>query len=123
MPSSPSIERRAAASSANEPAFGEKSLQPKLDMQENWEETVWIFEATAPAAVGQVTLRLLDHHRVPIATQTRNVVAGKTQFRFPDSIREKVEMAHLQFGAFHAWQSRMMGGESGFGFWFLPREN
>jgi hypothetical protein len=95
---------------------------PMLDLSENWDQTGWVFEINAPAAVGPITLRLLDHHRMPIATQTKTIGSGKTLIRFADGYRQKVEMLHLQFGAYQAWSVRQMGGDSGFGFYYLPRD-
>ncbi|MBA2542085.1 MAG: DUF3160 domain-containing protein [Deltaproteobacteria bacterium] len=93
--------------------------KPKLTVTENWSDDTWLFDVESLAAVGPVTLVLLDHHRVPITSQTRNVGSGKSQFRFPRRMFDKVEMVQLKSGLFSAWAAKQTGGESSYGFWFV----
>jgi hypothetical protein len=98
---------------------------PPIDIEEEWDPAatedkprkVW-FAATGDATNVDVTIEILDHHRVPIAKQTKTVGTGKTIFKFTATV-DKVEMVHLQIGSYHAWSER--SGDNGFGFWLKPR--
>ncbi|MBA3540350.1 MAG: DUF3160 domain-containing protein, partial [Deltaproteobacteria bacterium] len=93
---------------------------PQLDLEQEWTEDgdSMKFVVTAPAAIGPVTLELLDHHRVPFATVTQEVKAGTTELRVRGA-RKRLEMLHLRVGAFNAWAEAQ--GDNGFGFWLRTR--
>ncbi len=100
---------------------------PPVDVEEEWDpddkspatvpRKTWL-SATASQPT-TVTIQLLDHHRVPLASMTREVGTTKTFFKFAQRV-DKVEMLHLQVGKFHAWSERR--GDNGFGFWLRPRK-
>jgi hypothetical protein len=93
---------------------------PLVDIQEDWDESqILSFTVTAESAVGPITLRALDHHRVPIATLTKTVGKGKTVFRFGIK-RDRAEMVQLSAGKFHSWSERSTDG--GMSFHYLPRK-
>jgi len=95
--------------------------KPKLTITENWSDDTWMFDVEALAAVGPVTLVLLDHHRVPITSQTKIIGSGKSQFRFTRGMFDKVEMVQLKYGTFSAFAGRQTGGDSSYSFWFLTK--
>lgn len=55
----------------------------------------------ADAALGPATFKILDHHRVPIATKKLNVPEGETSVVF--STKAKVGAVYVQIGAFRDW--------------------
>ncbi len=97
---------------------------PPIAIEEEWDPAatedkprkVW-FTATSDTKI-DITIEILDHHRVPIAKQTKSVGPGKTLFKFAATV-DKVEMIHLQAGNYHAWTER--SGDNGFGFWLKPQ--
>jgi hypothetical protein len=77
---------------------------PPLHMQQQFVQGgQWVvMNVEATAAVGTITLELLDHHRVPMATVTTDIKPGKTQLRLRNPKMEG-EMLHLRAGDFQAW--------------------
>ncbi len=94
---------------------------PKLVVQEAWKDNSRGFEIIAATAIGPVTFKLLDHHRVPFASQTKGIGAGRTKFWFSEKQLGKAEMVELVHGTFHDFAQRQTGGESSFSFWFITR--
>lgn len=71
------------AASYGLPKPAEPSFAATFETQwgEGWTQTSIVVEA--PAALGNLTIELRDHHRVTIRKVTRAVGAGKTVFAFP----------------------------------------
>jgi hypothetical protein len=67
------------------------------------------YSVEAKRALGKVTLEGLDHHRLPLVSQTRDVGPGKTLFRLqpkqkgPDGDEVYVEMIHIKVGKWDGW--------------------
>ncbi|MCX5746004.1 MAG: DUF3160 domain-containing protein [Proteobacteria bacterium] len=57
----------------------------------------------AKAAIGPVTIEILDHHRKPIAKATRTIGAGKTTWKIKHA-KDVAEGLHLIVGKWHAWE-------------------
>ena len=55
----------------------------------------------AGRALGAATIKLLDHHRVPLATRKQAIGEGETVFAFHR--KSKVGAIYLQIGAFRDW--------------------
>lgn len=55
----------------------------------------------AEAELGPATIKLLDHHRVPLVTRRETVKPGETVFAFHS--KAKVGAIYLQLGAFRDW--------------------
>ena len=55
----------------------------------------------ADHAIGPVTIKLLDHHRVPLATLTQPIQDGETVFAFHRT--KKVGAVYVVVGAFRDW--------------------
>jgi hypothetical protein len=55
----------------------------------------------AEAELGRATIKLLDHHRVALATRTQAIQPGETVFAFRR--KSKVGALYLQIGAFRDW--------------------
>jgi len=55
----------------------------------------------ADRALGAATIRLLDHHRVALATRKQTIREGDTVFAFQR--RSKVGALYVQVGAFRDW--------------------
>jgi hypothetical protein len=55
----------------------------------------------ADHAIGPVTIKLLDHHRVPLATRSQPIQAGETVFAFHR--KTKVGAVYVVVGAFRDW--------------------
>ncbi|MGC4117408.1 MAG: DUF3160 domain-containing protein [Myxococcales bacterium] len=68
-----------------------------------------------------VTIELMDHHRVPFASQTGKVGADEVKFRFELGEPEAspaIEMIHVRCGAFDGWVEAAWSGAYGvFGVW------
>jgi len=82
-----------------EPAFTLKTAHGELD------EGITI-EATTASALGAVTIALLDHHRVPVVTLTKDVNGSptkptKVRFEFKDYGIDDKEMAKLGIEGIH----------------------
>lgn len=78
-------------------------VEPKLHV--SWTPGSGI-ELAAPAALGTITIDVLDHHRRPIKTIRRDVKAGKTVID-PKLTRKQTERAeglHFRIGTFDAWE-------------------
>ena len=59
---------------------------------------------TAPRPLGPVTVTMLDHHRRPIESVTKNAGSGTTVFVFKPAPEDRpAEAIHLHAGAFDAW--------------------
>ncbi len=56
---------------------------------------------TADHAIGPATIKLLDHHRVPLATRTERIEAGETVFAFHR--KQHVGAVYVVVGAFRDW--------------------
>lgn len=56
---------------------------------------------TADHAIGPATIKLLDHHRVPLATRTQRIEAGETVFAFHR--KQHVGAVYVVVGAFRDW--------------------
>ncbi|HEX3765089.1 MAG TPA: DUF3160 domain-containing protein [Kofleriaceae bacterium] len=52
-------------------------------------------------AIGPATIKLLDHHRVPLATRTQRIETGETVFAFHH--KKKVGAVYVVVGAFRDW--------------------
>ena len=94
----------------------EATKPPKLVIREAWRDGANGFEIVAATAVGPVTLKLLDHHRVPFASQTRTIGAGRTKLWFPEAQFQKAEVVQLVHGTYHQFAQRQTGGEGSFSF-------
>ena len=55
----------------------------------------------AAAALGPATVKLLDHHRVPIAARTASLGAGETVI--PLRSRKQVGAVYIEVGSFRDW--------------------
>jgi hypothetical protein len=55
------------------------------------------------SALGPATIKLLDHHRVPLATRTQPLEAGETVFAFPKQLHAQVGAVYIAIGAFRDW--------------------
>ncbi len=56
---------------------------------------------TTDRALGAATIRILDHHRVPIASKQGKLVDGDTVFEF--NTRKQVGAVYVEIGAFRDW--------------------
>lgn len=89
----------------------DRATPPPIEVVDTFDGTSFGFEVKSQSDVGDVTLTLLDHHRVALQTITKRVRAGTTTFRFKTQLRGKTEMLHLVAGDFHAWGSAGPEGE------------
>ncbi|TMQ05475.1 MAG: DUF3160 domain-containing protein [Deltaproteobacteria bacterium] len=77
------------------------AARPALRLRYDTETGNVIVEAAA--ALGPATIKLLDHHRVPLATRTQRVEDGETAFAFPKKLAGKVGAVYVVIGAFRDW--------------------
>ncbi len=82
---------------------------PSLTIQYDRDRGVVI---EAPEALGAATVKLLDHHRVPLATRKVTLKAGETVV--PLRSRKQVGAVYIEIGAFRDWVvADSYGGVSG----------
>jgi hypothetical protein len=63
-----------------------------------------VARVNAGRALGKVTVEVLDHHRRPLQSLTRDVGKGETRFVFrPAKTGKPIEAVHLAVGGMHAW--------------------
>ena len=67
----------------------------------------------ADHAIGAATIKLLDHHRLPLATLRQPIQAGETVFAFHR--KTKVGAVYVVVGAFRDWVVGDSYGEIGGG--------
>ncbi|HEX7838827.1 MAG TPA: DUF3160 domain-containing protein [Kofleriaceae bacterium] len=91
----PSIEDPWAASYT----IADPGTRPQLALRYD-RETGDVIVASA-GALGPATIKLLDHHRVPLATRTHAITSGETVFAFHK--KSKVGAVYVSIGAFRDW--------------------
>jgi hypothetical protein len=100
---------------------GNSAKPPLVNIQEEWGDgtNFLMFSVEAADAVGPITFRALDHHRVPFATVTRQIGKGKTIVKLGVK-RDKTEMVQLVYGKFTDWRER--SADNGFAFYYQFRK-
>jgi hypothetical protein len=85
------------------PAPPEPSFRVQHETRWNVEPKQFVLTFESKTALGNVTVELLDHHRVPIAKASRYVGAGQTTLAFPYNEDQRAETIHFQVGLWHGW--------------------
>ncbi|HEX4420094.1 MAG TPA: hypothetical protein VH165_19400 [Kofleriaceae bacterium] len=104
-PATPLTDRTAARlAHVDEPwaasyTIGDPGMRPKLTLRYDADAGTVVIKTDG--ALGPATVKLLDHHRVAIATRTQPIGAGETVFAFAH--KGKLGAVYLQIGGFRDW--------------------
>ncbi len=115
-------EAAAALTSVDDPwaasyTIARPGAPPQLTLAYNAELRQVVLRAAH--GLGPATIKILDHHRVPLATRRVTIAAGETAIRFRTSA--EVGAVYLQVGAFRDWVIGDSYGEIA-GQWGQPPE-
>lgn len=68
-----------------------------------WSEGSFTVRIEAKQALGQMTIEVLDHHRLPIGSATRQIGKGKTLVKIPYKTVQNIEMLAFKTARFTGW--------------------
>ncbi len=89
----------AASYTISDPGTSDPGTPPGLALR--YDRETGDVRVKADHAIGPVTIKLLDHHRVPLATLSQPIQAGETVFAFHR--KKQVGAVYVVVGAFRDW--------------------